>query len=472
MKYDYHLIVIGAGSGGLVVASGAAGLGAKVALVEGSKMGGDCLNYGCVPSKSLLKSAHVADLIHRGGDFGVTASQISTDLEKVTKRVGRIIKAIEPHDSKERFEGLGVDVFEGYGSFVDRHQVAVGDRVISGNKIVIATGSEAAVPPIPGLKDVPYYTNRTIFDIDKLPERFIVLGAGPIGCELGQAFAHLGSQVTLVDKAEGLFLKDDFEVGPLMIQRFMLDGIALELGASILSVHQAQDEISVVIERNGQKKTIVGDALLVALGRKPNTKNLNVDKAGVKLSDRGHVLTNERLQTNISNIYACGDATGPYAFTHMAGYQAGIVVQNAIFPVKAKVDYRKLTWSTYTTPEVAHVGYTEDQLIEKGQPYKKYMERLEGNDRAKAESDTTGFLKILTDNSGVVVGATMVGEKAGEQIALANMAVVKKMKIGSFMSMIFPYPTESEIYKTVALQALKEGLKPWQQGLVKRLFLS
>lgn len=472
MKYDYHLIVLGAGSGGLVAASGAAALGAQVALVESGKMGGDCLNYGCVPSKTLLKSAHVSDMIHRSRDYGISTENSQVDMDKVIKRVSHVIKAIEPHDSKERFEGLGVDVYEGHGTFVDEHRITVGDKVLSGKNIVIATGSEPAVPSIPGLKDVSYYTNKTIFSIDTLPDKLIVLGAGPIGCELGQAFSHMGSKVTMVDIAKNLFQKDDMEVGPLMMQRFMLDGIALELGAAIISVEENQGEISVVIQRNDEQTVLKGDSLLVALGRIPNTAGLEVDKAGVKLTERGHVATNDRLQTNVSHIYACGDVTGPYAFTHMAGYQAGIVIQNMIFPVKKNVDYRKISWSTYTLPEVAHVGYTEQQLIEKGIDYKKYLENLGTNDRAKAEGDTTGFLKILTDSRGIVIGATMVGEKAGEQIALANMAVVKKMKLSSFMSMIFPYPTESEIYKTVALQALKESFKPWKQELVKRLFLS
>ena len=257
-----------------------------------------------------------------------------------------------------------------------------------------------------------------------------------------------------------------------MLHRFLDDGICMELGAGIIEIRENTDkEIEVDIEKDGKLKTIRGDKLLVALGRKPNTRDMGLEKTGVKLSESGHIITNQKLQTSLPNIYACGDATGPFAFTHMAGYQASIVIQNAIFPIKKKVDYSSVPWVTYTKPEVAHVGFTEPQLIQKAKGYKKYMLPLAENDRAKTESDTQGFLKILTDMKGVVIGATIVGEKAGEMIGLANMAVARNMKITEFLSMTFPYPTELEIYRDLALEALKEGFKPWQKNLVKRLFL-
>jgi len=476
MKYDYQIIVIGAGSGGLVVASGAAAIGAKVALVEGDKMGGDCLNTGCVPSKTFLRSAHVSDMIKHSSEFGLKAEVSQTNIEQVMNRVHSVIKAIEPHDSQERYEGLGVDVFKGYGVFEDAHTVKVGDRILTGKNIVISTGSEPSVPPIPGLKEVHYYTNRTIFNIEKMPRELIVLGAGPIGLELGQGFAHLGAKVTVIDRSAELFSKDDPEVGPLMLQRMKSDGMIMELGVAVKAVRNignaASPQIEIDIEADGKKKTITGDVLLVALGRKPNTADLNLDKAGVKITDRGHVVTDSYLRSTVPNIYACGDVTGPYAFTHMAGYQAGIVIRNAIFPLKQKVSYKGVTWVTYTKPEVAHVGYTEKELQKESIAYKKYLLPLSGNDRAKAENDMDGFLKLMTDKKGRIIGATMIGEKAGEQIGLANMALVKQMKISSFRSMIFPYPTELEIYKMASLEALKESFKPWQKNLVKSFFLS
>lgn len=476
MKYDYQLIVIGAGSGGLVVASGAAGLGAKVALIEGDKMGGDCLNSGCVPSKTFLRSAHVADTINRCNELSLEAEVSQIDMVKIMNRVNVVINEIAPHDSKERYEKLGVDVIEGYGTFVDSHKVKVGDRTLTAKNIVISTGTEPSVPPIPGLKEAPYYTNKTIFQLKKMPKHLIVFGAGPIGLELGQGFAHLGAKVTLIDRSSDIFSKDDLEVGNLMLQRLQLDGMVIELEAGIKEVRNKGDEqspqIEVDFEVDGKMKTISGDALLVALGRKPNTENLNLDKIGVKLTDKGHVVTDSYLRTTVSHIYACGDVTGPYAFTHMAGYQASVVVRNAIFPFRQKVSYRAVPWVTYTKPEVAHVGYTEPELQKKAIVYKTYLLPLNANDRAKAENDREGFLKLIIDKKGKVIGATMVGEKAGEQIGLANMAVVKKMKMSSFRSMIFPYPTELEIYKTAAMMELKEGFKPWQKKLVKILFLS
>lgn len=472
MKYDFHIIIIGAGSAGLVVASGAAGLGARVALIENEKMGGDCLNWGCVPSKSFLKSAHIADYISNSSEYGIDAALNTVDLKKVMNRVSSVIKSIEPHDSVERYESLGVKVIKGFGELIDNHHVEVDGKVYSSKNIVLATGSSPSLPPIKGLNDVPYLTNKTIFDLKKLPERLIVLGAGPIASELGQGFAHLGSEVTIINRSKEIFKKDEPEVGPLMLDRFLLDGINMELGVKIVEIHENQNrEIEVDIEKDGIITTITGDKLLLALGRKANTKDLGLEKLGVELTKIGHIMTNEKLQSSIPNIYACGDVTGPFAFTHMAGYQASIVIQNAIFPIKKKVDYSAVPWVTYTKPEVAHIGYTEPQLIKENKGYKKYLAPLVENDRAMTESETQGFLKILTDSKGVVIGATLVGEKAGEMIGLANMALVKKMKVISFMSMTFPYPTELEIYKTIALEALKEGFKPWQKNLVKKLFL-
>ncbi|WP_028829262.1 dihydrolipoyl dehydrogenase family protein [Proteocatella sphenisci] len=472
MKFDFHILIIGAGSAGLVVASGAAGLGAKVALVESEKMGGDCLNWGCVPSKSFLKSAHVADYISKGDIFGIDATLNTTDLNKVMKRVSSVIKSIEPHDSIERYESLGVTVIKGYGKLQDPHHVEIDGKVYSSKIIVLATGSSTSVPHIKGLNDVAYLTNKTVFDLEKLPERLVILGAGPIACELGQGFSHLGSKVTMINRSAQLFKKDEPEVSPLMLQRFILDGINMELGARIVEIRENNSrEIEVDIEKDGNLTTIVADKLIVALGREPNTKNIGLEKVGIRLSESGHIATNEKLQTTIPNVYACGDVAGPFAFTHMASYQAGIVIQNAIFPIKKKVNYRAVSWVTYTKPEVAHVGYIENQLIQEEKKYKKYMAPIIENDRAKAESDAQGFLKILVDARGVVVGATLVGEKAGEMIGLANMAIVRKMKVTSFISMIFPYPTELEIYKTIALEAMKEGFKPWQKNIVKKLFL-
>ena len=471
MKFNYHVIVIGAGSGGLVVASGAAGLGARVALIEADKMGGDCLNTGCVPSKSFLKSAHFAADIQRSEQLGINAQHKDVDLKTVMARVHSVIKSIEPHDSKERFESLGVDVISGRGRLLDAHSVDIGGRVITGKNLVIATGSRAAVPPIPGLNEIPFLTNENIFDLEVLPRRLLVLGAGPIGLELGQGFCHLGSQVTIVDKASYLFLKDDPEVAPIMEKKLKDDGVDLRLNSSIQSVREEGDEIVVTIEFKRRKQELRGDKLLVALGRKPSSSGLGLEDVGVETDPGGSISVNRKLQTSVKNIYACGDVTGPYQFTHMAGYQAGIVIRNTIFRLGTKVDYSAVPWTTYTRPEVAHVGYTEPWAKSQGLFHDSVVIPLDGIDRAKAEGDTEGFLKLILGKKNRLVGITLVGEKAGEMIPVGTLAIRQKLKATAFMSLIFSYPTESEIFKMAALELAKRALKDWVKRVIKWIFL-
>lgn len=471
MRYDYHIIVIGAGSGGLVVASGAASLGARVALIEAEKMGGDCLNAGCVPSKTFLKSAHIAKAIRDASMYGLTADLKKVDIAAIMGRVNKVISEIEPHDSRERYEGLGVDVILGFGEIQDRHTVKIGRETITGKYLVIATGSEPAIPPIPGLNDVHYQTNRTIFHIKKLPGHLIVLGSGPIGIELGQGFRHLGSQVTIINRSPGLFKKDDPEVGPLMEKQLKDDGIELLLGIAYRGVRQDTDGISVEIEQEGKGRVITGDQLLVAAGRLPATKNLGLDKVGVGVDEKGYIVTNKKLKTSVKNIYACGDVTGHYQFTHMAGYQAGIIIRNVIFKLGAKVDYSAVPWTTYTKPEVAHVGYTEP-MARKAGTYKSSLKvDLCAIDRAKAEDDRVGFLKLNLGKKQRIIGATLVGEKAGEMIPAITIAIKQKLTAGIFMNMIFSYPTESEILKSASLEAAKQSLKPWMKKVIRAVLL-
>lgn len=471
MRYDYHIIVIGAGSGGLVVASGAASLGARVALIEAEKMGGDCLNAGCVPSKTFLKSAHIAKAIRDASMYGLTADLKKVDITTVMDRVNKVIREIEPHDSRERYEGLGVDVILGFGELQDRHTVKIGNETITGKYIVIATGSEPAVPPIHGLNEVNYQTNRTIFHLKELPGHLIVLGSGPIGIELGQGFRHLGSQVTIINRSPGLFKKDDPEVGPLMEKQLKDDGIELLLGIAYREVRQDSDVISVEIEHEGKGRIITGDQLLVATGRLPATKNLGLDKVGVRVDEKGYIVTDKKQKTSVKNIYACGDVTGHYQFTHMAGYQAGIIIRNIIFKLCAKVDYSAVPWTTYTKPEVAHVGYTEP-MARKAGTYKSSLKvDLSAIDRAKAEDDRVGFLKLNLGKKGRIIGATLVGEKAGEMIPAITIAIKQKLTAGIFMNMIFSYPTESEILKSASLEAAKQSLKPWMKKVIRAVLL-
>jgi len=471
MKYDYHIIVIGAGSAGLTVASGASGLGAKVALLENHKMGGDCLNYGCVPSKTFLRTAHLAKDITNSAEFALDAKLEKVNLKKVMQRVKSVIAEIEPHDSQERFEGLGVDVFLGESQIIDRHTLQIEGRKLSGKKIVIATGSTGRIPPIPGLDKVEYLTNKTIFDFEDLPEHLVIVGGGPIGLELGQGFRHLGSKVTIIDQNDHLFPKDDPEVWEVMKKVFERDGVDLCLECKVKSISEKDKIKSVIVEFNGEEKIISGDALLVSAGRIPNTKDLNLEKIGVKTDKRGFIITNKNMRTSVKNIFAAGDVTGPFQFTHMAGHQAGKVVPNAILGFGGKASYTMVPWTTYTKPEVAHVGYTQPWAEQLGIYKESMVFHLEEIDRAKADNDRFGFLKLILGKKGKIIGATLVGEKAGEMIPVASLAIAKGMKASAFASIIFSYPTQAEIFQRVSFEYLKRSFKDWMKTLIKKIFL-
>lgn len=470
MKYDYHLIVIGAGSAGLTVASGAAGLGAKTALIENHKMGGDCLNYGCVPSKTFLRTAHLAKDI-TNGQFALDSELGKVDLKKIMQRVKNVIAEIAPHDSKERFESLGVKVFLGEAEVLDQLTIKIEGRQITARRLVFATGSTALIPPISGLEKVDYLTNKTIFDMEKLPEHLVIIGGGPIGLELGQGFRHLGSRVTIIDQNDHLFPKDDPEVWEIMKKVFAEDQIELCLHCKVNSVLQENDLRMVEVETANGKKTISGDALLVSAGRIPNTAGLNLDKLGVDTDKRGYIITNHKMQTSVKNIFAAGDVTGSFQFTHMAGYQAGKVVPNAILGFGGKASYTQVPWTTYTKPEVAHVGYTQPWAEQLNIYRDSLYFDLSEIDRAKADNDRHGFLKLILGNGNRLIGATMVGEKAGEMIPIASLAIAKGMKASVFASLIFSYPTQAEIFQRLGFEYMKRSFKPWMKKIIQKFFL-
>lgn len=471
MKYDYHIIVIGAGSAGLVVASGAAKLGAKVALIEKEKMGGDCLNTGCIPSKAFLRSAHLAKEIANGSLLGVESKLESVDLEKVMNHVQSIIKEIEPHDSKDRYEALGVDVLFGKGVCLDAHTVQVGDQKLTAKKIVLAMGSGPVIPDIEGIGDVDYLTNENVFELKTLPEHLVVLGGGSIGLELGQGFQHLGSNVTIINRGSRLFKNDDPEVGPLMGKKLKDDGLNLMMESVITKVEKSQNQLLLTVKHGDELIELTCDQLLIASGRRPQTAALGLESVGVEVDDRGYVVTNDKMQSSVKSIYACGDVTGPYQFTHTAGYQASIVLRNTIFRLGTKVDYSVIPWTTYTKPEVAHVGYTEPTAKSKGVFGEAVIIDLSSNDRAKIEEDRIGFLKLIINKKGRIIGATLVGDKAGEMIPLATLAIKNKQKPSAFLNMIFAYPSESEIFLFAALKVLQDNFKDWQKRLIKTIFL-
>lgn len=469
MKYDYDIIVIGGGSGGLVVASGASSLGARVALIEESDMGGDCLNTGCVPSKSFLKVGHTCEAIRNSEKYGVKSEIKEVDINKVMKRGNSVIETIRPKDSKGRYEKMGVDVIKGRGIIEDSNSIKVGEKILKTKNIVIATGSSPFIPDIKGLDSISYFTNENIFKIDKKPKHLIVLGGGPIGLELGQGFSEIGSKVTIIDRNKNMFSKDEPEVGNLMIDVFRNMDISIKLNSKILEIEKDNEDIKVLIEVDGKKEVVVGDSILVSLGRNPNTKNIGAEKIGLKLDKRGSIITDLQMKTNIKNIYACGDVTGPYQFTHMASYQASIVIKSIISPIKSKADYSYVPWTTYTKPEVSHVGMMEKAAKEKRVFAKSITIPLDEADKSVAEGDINGFLKLILGKGGRVLGATIVGEKAGELITIASIAIKNKMKVNDFAHIIYPYPSQSEIFKYAALKNMKDNFKPWQKKLIKKI---
>ncbi len=468
MKKKYDLIILGAGSGGLVAAATAAGMGALVLLVENRKMGGDCLNYGCVPSKAFLRSAHLAKELEEGEDKGITVSEYHVSLEKIMKRVESVIAEIAPHDSKERYEKLGVDVEFGKGIVVSETSVKVHDEIFETKKILIATGSRAFIPPIEGLQNVKYYTNETIFSLTRLPKRMIVLGAGPIGLELGQGFAHLGTEVHVIDRSKGLFKRDEVEVSAMMTEVLSKE-VNLHMESEILEVSDKDGGVLVTIKEGGKKAEIEGDVLLIALGRVPNTKDIGLEEVGVALDKRGFIQTDEKLRTRVKTIYGCGDVVGGYLFTHAASYEAGIAVRNALIAPMFNRNYRNMAWTTYTIPEVAHVGLMEQDAKEKGIFGSSYQLKIDENDRAKAEGDRIGYIKVVLDKKKKIIGANIVGRKAGEMLPILSLMITKKMTLSDAMGVIYQYPIQGEIIKALAIQSFKDGVKPWQLSLMKKI---
>jgi pyruvate/2-oxoglutarate dehydrogenase complex dihydrolipoamide dehydrogenase (E3) component len=447
-KLKVDIAVIGGGSGGLSVAAGAAQMGAKVVLVERHKMGGDCLNYGCVPSKALIAAASAAQTVRTSGKFGVNGHEPAIDFAKVNAHVHGVIAAIAPHDSVERFEGLGVQVIQAAGRFAGPKTLLAGDYEIEARRFVISTGSRAFVPPIPGLETVPYLTNETVFNLTEAPAHLIVIGGGPIGIEMAQAHRRLGCKVTVLE-ASSILPKDDADAVAVVRARLLAEGLGIIEHAKIQSVGQDGNQIAVTAEIGGQPARIVGTHLLVAAGRRANVHGLGLDEAGIAHSVRG-IVVDDRLRTSNKRVFAIGDAAGGLQFTHVAGYHAGIVIRNALFNLPAKSDTSATPWVTYTDPELAHVGLTLAQALERDPAAKAVTWQFKENDRAQAERATDGFIKVVAGKGGVVLGATIVGKHAGELILPWVLAASKKFKIGEMTSVIAPYPTLSEVSKRVA----------------------
>ena len=446
------ICVIGAGSGGLSVAAGAQQMGANVVLIEKSKMGGDCLNTGCVPSKALLAAAHSARNAKNSSVFGIDAN-VSVDGEKVFSHVQNVIKQIEPHDSQERFEKLGVKVIRDHARFISPSEVSAGGQIIKARRFVIATGSRAFVPPIAGIEKVNVFTNENIFELKIIPDHLIVIGGGPIGVEMAQAFCNLGAKVSLIEMAT-ICPKDDPEMVDILRHSLIDDGIKIFEGAKVSGVANENDNPVVFIsDKNGNEIKISGSHLLVAAGRRPNVEDIGLDVAGVNVRTNapGGIIVDRGLKTTNKKIYAIGDVAGGYQFTHVAGYHAGIVIRNALFKIPAKTNLNYVPWVTYTDPELSHAGLNENDAAKKfGSKIKVLKANFSDNDRARAENKTVGKIKVIVTNSGKILGVTIVGPTAGELIAPWVLAMEKGLKISAMAGTIAPYPTLAEISKRAA----------------------
>jgi pyruvate/2-oxoglutarate dehydrogenase complex dihydrolipoamide dehydrogenase (E3) component len=444
------LCIIGAGSGGLSLAAATAQLGLKVVLIEKGKMGGDCLNYGCVPSKALIAAARRAHLMRTSGPFGVAPVEPQIDYRRIHAHVHEVIGAIAPNDSVERFTGLGVRVIQAAGAFVDKSTVRAGNALIRARRFCIATGSSPLVPPIPGLDTAPHFTNETIFDNDRPLGHLIVIGGGPIGMELAQAHARLGMQVTVLEGLKALG-KDDPELADVVLKKLAEEGVVVREGTTVGRVEHRMGVVRVHAAGPNGTEVIEGNNILVATGRKPNVEGLNLEAAGIAYDRRG-IKVSPSLLTSNSRVYAIGDVTGGLQFTHVANYHAGIVLKRICFRLPAKASSEQVPWVTFTDPELANVGLTEDEARKRHGSVNVYRWPYHENDRAQAERATEGFVKVVTDKRDRIVGAAIVGEHAGELIQIWSLALSKGMKIADMTQWIAPYPTLGEVNKRAALR--------------------
>lgn len=486
----YDLVVIGAGTAGLISASGAAGLGARVALIEDKLMGGDCLNVGCVPSKALLRSAHAAADVRDASRFGVDVPEgTKVDFGEVMRRMREIRANISPADSAKRYrDELGVDVFLGRGSFASSREIVVGDAVLRFKRAVIATGARAAVPPIPGLADAGYLTNETVFELTELPERLLIVGGGPIGCELAQAFSRFGSNVTLIEMETQFLGREDPDAAEIVRNALERDGVVVRLGTQLTSVEAANGSRTVTLhsasgaagrkggaDGNGEKgaaklEKFTVDAILVGTGRAPNIDDLGLEHAGIEADRRSGVAVDDRLRTTNPKVFAAGDVCMPTKFTHAADFAARAVIQNAFFFGRKRVSALSIPWCTYTSPEIAHVGLYERDAEAEGIAVDTWVRELSDVDRARLDGDDEGFVKIHTKKgTDKILGATVVAQHAGDLISEIHVAMAAGMGLGRLSGVIHPYPTQAEAIRQVGDQYNRTRLTPFVARLFRAL---
>ena len=465
----YNLVVIGGGTAGLVSAAGAAGLGAKVALIEKHFLGGDCLNVGCVPSKAILRAARAVAAVREAGEFGVKVPPGTTaDFGQIMERMRRLRADISPHDSAQRFTELGVDVFLGAGQFTGPDTIEVGGQTLRFAKAVIATGARAAAPPIPGLKEVPYLTNETLFSLTELPPRLGVIGAGPIGCEMAQSFARFGSEVFLVEAEHGILPREDRDAAEMVRAALDRDGVKLLCCGKDLKLARDPNGVRLQVSSHGQGYDVLVDQLLVAVGRAPNVEGLGLETVGVEFDKKG-VKVNDRLQTTNPRIYACGDICSPYQFTHAADFMARIVIQNALFKGRAKASSLIIPWATYTSPEIAHVGLYEKDAKAQGIEMDTFTQELSKVDRAILDGETEGFVRVhVRKGTDEIVGATVVAAHAGDLIGELTLAMKGRLGLKTIGATIHPYPTQAEAIRRTGDLYNRTRLTPLVKNLMQR----
>jgi pyruvate/2-oxoglutarate dehydrogenase complex dihydrolipoamide dehydrogenase (E3) component len=471
---EFDLAVIGAGAGGLAVASGGARVGAKVALIEKRRrLGGDCLWYGCVPSKTLLKSARVAHLMRHADRWGLSPADPQPDLARVMAHVDATVTEIAAPETPERFRALGVDVVFGTGRFTSPSTFDIDGRTITARHFVIATGSRAAVPPIAGLAYVPYLTNETVFALREPVAHLIIVGAGPVGSEMAQAFCRLGSAVTVVDMANRILPREDTDIAAVVQQQLESEGVHYRLGITVGGVKQGDahaGRIRMTLRTaNGAVEQLAASHLMLAAGRVPNVEDLGLDAAGVQC-ENGRIVCDESLHTTNPNIHVIGDAAGGHPFTHVAEHQAGIVLRQTLFRVRWAKPSTVIPWCTYTDPEVARVGLSEADARAHGIDHRVYRYSFGDIHRARTEAETEGFAKLVTEPRGRLLGAAIVGADAGELIAECVLAIVNDMKAEDILDAIHTYPTRSQITRRVANQRRRESLTSASRARMQRLF--
>jgi pyruvate/2-oxoglutarate dehydrogenase complex dihydrolipoamide dehydrogenase (E3) component len=459
MRSDYDVAVIGGGAGGLFASSVANALGAKVCMIEKTRLGGDCTWFGCMPSKAILKSAAVAHSLNESAKFGLAFPGTSSlDTSGVMSHVRDVVNEIATHHPAEVFEGRGIKVVFGPPKFVDEHTVMVGDNMITTRRCVICTGSHPVVPPIEGLDKIGYLTNENVFDLETPPEELIVLGGGPIGVELSQAMSRLGTKVHIVEMLDRILFREDVEVAQVLEEKLKSERIDVLTGKKAVAFAKENGRVRAALEaKNGERQEVSADNVLVAVGRAPNLEGLALDKAGVQYTNKG-VDVNAYLQTTNRDIFACGDVVGPYLFSHVAAYQASVAVRNALFKRLAwqKVNYANITWATFTDPEVAHLGLTEEEARERHQDVKVYRTEYPNVDRAITDVEKDGLIKIITNKKGQILGAHAVGAQAGEIIQGLLIAKAQGIPLAKLSGVMFIYPTLSELVKKTAAKPFVE----------------